>query len=584
MSSTPAKDVIYVDIDDEITAIIDKIQASHSKILALVLPKRATTLQSVVNMKLLKRSADEHGKNVVLITNETGLLPLAANVGLHVAKNLQSKPEIPAVPTSSQEQPDDDAEETISMDDTNTPSKNARSLGAQNPINRSAAVGDLARGNMPPSIPDEDTISMDDAAPSAGVFGPAASPATASSKKPLMPKGPKNKKLAVPNFDKFRMWIILGVVALVALIGLWILCFKVLPRADILVKTDSTAISTTLDLTLNTSVDQLNAEALVIPAQSQQTKKTVTQQANATGQKNVGEKASGTLVIVNCNDNTVSLPAGTGFSAGGMTYVSTKAVSVSGSNFNSDGKCKKDGRDSVNVVAQNPGASYNAGSRDYTIANGPTGVTASGDEMAGGTDEVKRIVQQSDIDNAKQKIEAQDTTAIKQQLQSQLSNMGLYAVSATFNQSASAVTSSVNAGDEADNVTVTQVVTYSMMGVKQADLKTVIGDSVKDKIDESKQSIIDYGLGKAVFTVQGGSVNSLRMQTTAVAGPDLKIADLTKQVAGKKTGDAKQIIKNNPGVTDVTVQYSPFWVSSIPSNQSKVHVTIDEPQVKKNAD
>lgn len=577
MSSIPAKDVIYVDVDDEITAIIDKIQGSQSKILALVLPKRATTLQSIVNMKLLKRSADEHSKHVVLITNEAGLLPLAANVGLYVAKNLQSKPEIPSVPTANTQMPDDDAEETISMADTISPT--VTGLAAQNPINRSATVGDLSKGALPPSMPDEDTVNLDNTTPHTGVFGPAASPAKASSKKPKS----KNSKLNVPNFDKFRLWIILGVVALVALILLWILCFKVLPKADILVKTDSTAVSTTLDLTLNTSVDSLNEQAMVIPAQSQQTKKTITQQANATGQKNTGQKAGGSLILVNCNDNTVSLPAGTGFSAGGMTYVSTATAEIPGSNFSSGGDCKKDGRESVEVVAQNPGASYNAGSRSYNIANGPADVTASGDEMTGGTDEIKRIVQQSDIDNAKQKIEAQDSSAVKQQLQSQLNNMGLYAVAATFSTSSPSLTSSVNPGTEAENVTVTQVVNYSMLGVKQADLKKLIATSVKDKIDESKQSIIDYGLGKAVFTTQNAASGSVKMQATAIAGPDLKIADLTKKVTGKKTGDAKALIKDNPGVTDVTIQYSPFWVTSIPGNQSKVHITIDEPQVKTNA-
>src|SRR5438105_15331795 len=94
----PAKDTVYVDVDDEITAIIDKVEAAKQKIVALVLPKRAATLQSIVNMRLLKRSADNAGKNVVLITSETALLPLAGAAGLHVAKNLQSKPEIPPSP------------------------------------------------------------------------------------------------------------------------------------------------------------------------------------------------------------------------------------------------------------------------------------------------------------------------------------------------------------------------------------------------------------------------------------------------------------------------------------------------------
>src|ERR1700712_4403491 len=92
------KDTIYIDIDDEITGIIDKLQASNGKVVALVLPKRAAVFQSIVNMKLLKRSADNEKKNLVLITSEAGLLPLAGAAGVHVAKTLTSKPVIPTGP------------------------------------------------------------------------------------------------------------------------------------------------------------------------------------------------------------------------------------------------------------------------------------------------------------------------------------------------------------------------------------------------------------------------------------------------------------------------------------------------------
>ena len=51
--AAPDKDTIYVDIDDEITGIIDKLRNSDAKVVALVLPKRATVFQSIVNMKLV---------------------------------------------------------------------------------------------------------------------------------------------------------------------------------------------------------------------------------------------------------------------------------------------------------------------------------------------------------------------------------------------------------------------------------------------------------------------------------------------------------------------------------------------------
>ena len=106
--STAEKDTIYIDIDDEITGIIDKLKSSDSKLVALVLPKRATVFQSIVNMKLIKRAADASGKNLVLITSEAGLMPLAGAAGVFVAKTLNSKPEIPVGPDQV-----DDSEETI---------------------------------------------------------------------------------------------------------------------------------------------------------------------------------------------------------------------------------------------------------------------------------------------------------------------------------------------------------------------------------------------------------------------------------------------------------------------------------------
>src|SRR3989344_1419410 len=95
----PSKDTVYVDVEDDITTVIDKVEGASEKIVALILPKRASVMQSTVNMRLLKRAADKAEKSVVLITSDEALLPLAGIVGLHTAKNLQSKPEIPEAPT-----------------------------------------------------------------------------------------------------------------------------------------------------------------------------------------------------------------------------------------------------------------------------------------------------------------------------------------------------------------------------------------------------------------------------------------------------------------------------------------------------
>src|ERR1051325_6917294 len=89
------KDVIYIDIEDDITAIIGKVKEASNKIVALVPPKRVGVLQSAVNLKLLQKAAKAADRRVVLITSDHSLMALAAGLSLPVARNLQSRPEIP---------------------------------------------------------------------------------------------------------------------------------------------------------------------------------------------------------------------------------------------------------------------------------------------------------------------------------------------------------------------------------------------------------------------------------------------------------------------------------------------------------
>src|SRR5690606_21260050 len=101
------KDVIYIDVEDDVTAIIGKIKKAKEKIVALVPPKRAGALQSAVNLRLLERMAKNDKKRLVLITGNQALIALAASAKIPVAKNLQSKPELAEIPAIIVDDDDD---------------------------------------------------------------------------------------------------------------------------------------------------------------------------------------------------------------------------------------------------------------------------------------------------------------------------------------------------------------------------------------------------------------------------------------------------------------------------------------------
>ncbi len=190
MATPPTdKDVIYVDVDDDITTVIDKVRSSGGRVVALVLPKRATIFQSIVNMKLLKRSAEGAKKHIVLVTTEPSLMPLAGSVGLHVAETAQSKPEIPlTIPITNAVKEKED--EAVSLDEGSTEGYTAENAG-------DIPVGELAGGNTNvPSRPEGiETLTLPDEAEDE-------EDKTGATEKP---KTSKEKHLRVPNFNKFRL-------------------------------------------------------------------------------------------------------------------------------------------------------------------------------------------------------------------------------------------------------------------------------------------------------------------------------------------------------------------------------------------
>jgi hypothetical protein len=552
------KDTIYIDIDDEITGIIDKVKGSSGKVVALVLPKRAAVFQSIVNMRLLKRAADDSKKHLVLITSEAGLLPLAGAAGVHVAKTLTSKPEIPSGPDMAPEDEEAVEEEPEEID--NDEPDTSKSVGEL------AGPATTADGVETLVMDDEDTPpEAEEAAPATKDFTP--------------PKGKKDKKMKIPDFDRFRLLLVGGILLLFLLIFGMVFAGSILPHATINIKTDAATADVNQNLNLSTDAKQLNTQDNTLPAKLAQTQKTYSQQVPTTGQKNNGNKASGSISMTakECGvTSPADVPAGTGVSANGQKYITQENTPFAFWKIQS-GCIYFQATGETHITAQTGGSAFNTPSGTSFSIAGRSDVSASG-SASGGSDNIVRTVNQNDINSAKSKITANDSE-LKSTLKDSLGKDNFYAIEATYTADPPSVTNSANVGDIADNVTITETVNYKMFGVHKADLQKVIENNIKAQIDVNKQSILDNGLSKAVFNVENLSATGgqLTVATTAEVGPDLDINSIKQQAAGKKPGPVKDQLKTNPDVTDVDIKLSPFWVSSVPKKTSKIKVVIAKP-------
>lgn len=107
----------YIDIDEEISSVIDRLKKSMAKDNYFVVPQRALFMQSAVNLKLLKREADKIGKQVVLVTQDEAGASMAQRSGINVRLTLEGLESAPDAYSENIEEKDSNHEELISIED-----------------------------------------------------------------------------------------------------------------------------------------------------------------------------------------------------------------------------------------------------------------------------------------------------------------------------------------------------------------------------------------------------------------------------------------------------------------------------------
>lgn len=532
------KDVIYIDVEDDITNIVSKIKDSKARIVALVPPKRVGILQSAVNMRLLNRAAENAEKRIVLITSDQALSGLAAAARIPVAKTLQSRPEIAEIPAIDV----DDGDDVID--------------GSEIP------VGELADKATPKA-----RNKADDAIDAA----------IAEDEKPSKPVKPAKSagkgKPKVPDFNVFRKKLVLigGGIVLFVLFMVWAIWFA--PHATVVItaKTTTSTVDKSVTLKQDGKVDAANN---IIKSLRQEQKKDISVDFTPTGKKKVGEKASGTMHLVRTSVSSLTLiiPAGTSFSSGDYTFVSTEPASLSGTSIGPGGVIQSVA--TVKVQATQVGSEYNLSSRSYS--SNVSGFSAAGTAMSGGSSREVTVVSADDVAKAKVKLDAQKDASLQSAVKALFPSSSIV-INESYQEARSNPTPSVAVDHEASGtVQLKTTVTASMQGIDRSDMKQFLEDTLKKEIGSKKnQKIYNDGSNEVKFAQYSERNNAVQVRLTANAkiGPEIDEHKVKEQVKGRNYGDVQSSLESIEGVQDVDTKFSPFWVRTVPNNDK--HISIE---------
>ncbi|MBR0415881.1 hypothetical protein IJI64_01795 [Candidatus Saccharibacteria bacterium] len=570
------KDVVYIEPEDDITDIIARVKGAKQKLVALVPPKKIGVLRSAVNTKLIAKAARLSDKVVVIVTTDSSLIKLAAAAQIPVAKNLQSRPKLPSeIIKEEKENPEQfidekDYDDEIDPEEALKTSKNA-----------TPGMNQHSRAQSANAKKADQEITSDD---------------IERDEEKSEKSAKKGKKATIPTLEKYRKWIIIGACAFVVLVGFLVWAFVFAPAASIAVAIRTTANNFSENVTFTTKSGSENPTSGNFLLEQKKVEKTSSVEFTATGQKDIGEKATGTInVSAYLKSNSEGVPLrlvdGTTFTYGNLSYTVTSGASISYpendkscENYDA-GTVSKSGclqTASVTVQANQSGTDSNIGPHDSGWStNADTSMANSysiynSAAFTGGTTNMVTVVSEQDFNTAKEKLENQGREDGKAELVKQFGD-DMITIESSLEVSTADPKSTPAVGEEVKSGVTPEVeatTTYTMFAVD----KTKVEEFIKTKTASSvaaDQKI--YAIDKPFFenfTKQSDTSYTAKLKSATQTGPKVTEEDILEKSRGKKIGEVTSLLKSINGVSSVKITPSFPWVSVVPDDPNKITIEL----------
>ena len=562
---------LYLEADEDITSAIDKLGKTAGKTVQIVVPKRSTMLQSVINLKLLKKAAEESGKELVLVTGDRVATDLAARVGLAVAATLGAKAVL-----STAVKPAPDTHEDIIEDSDPDPVKpepvpvkpEPKPKQPETPAKRAPL---FARKEVT-DHPAEVAVPLAAAVGELEAAAPESVEAAASASKPA----PR-----IPNFSKMLRRV-LWVSSVVVVIAAYFVGMAIFETARITLYAAANKVDVDTTFSVDPSATASDTSASLLAGQVVTFSKDVTTPFTPTGTQDAGTKASGTMTIVNNDTEAHDFVTGTRFAAPDGNVFRTTAdshVDAASASIVNHQPVIVASKSSVPVTADANGGTYNEAPAKYTIpglsSDQQQYTYGQGAQMSGGTTKTVTIVSQSDIDTAQTALLAKDESSAQKSLDANLP-AGDHLLDSSIKQTAVNPVSTPALGQPGSTASLALKITYTELAVKQSEFSSIIQAAELRQVGTTNQ-IYDDGIGSATISptaITDSGKQTFHFVTEAYDGAKLDTVALAKQIKGKKYGDASDILSKQAGIQRLDMSLSPAWAFSLPGRTSKIKIMI----------
>lgn len=295
---------------------------------------------------------------------------------------------------------------------------------------------------------------------------------------------------------------------------------------------------------------------------------------NTTGKKSIGERAKGSLLVINQEKSSVTLDKDTKFkSNSGLEFILDNSITIASSSqtITDEGNILViTGKEKVPATADDIGPNYNI-SKDTTLtASNNNAITATAiDQFTGGSKAEIQTVSENDVINLRKKILSQ---VPKLTITNEQKNNSELILKDTIQSTISSETFSAEIAEEADSLTGKAKVKVTYY-TNNADL---LKDYLLKQLDEKnkKGMILTTGSLKIISVKSSIKDNKVKAiyKISILPKPNINEENIKKEIAGKLTNNISDIItkkykaKGYEILPDSRLPFSNYIMPILPQN------------------
>jgi len=592
---------LYLEADEEITSVIDKLKGLETASVGLVIPKGSMIAQSLVSLKLLQKEAKKLSKKIAIVTSDEVGRNLAAQVGLDVYSDVKSRTPL----VIKQDFDEDQSKEPIEIDSKNEVSPEDKT--SKQELAQKDEPEEFDRESLPKEFtihrydeddgpPEKEEESPSDSLPASSVETSSdASPQPSEeefvkrpvgdlkqeadrheqeSARPIRYEDIKNSRTKRNRVDRRR--VIYIAVASIAFLALLLLTDLLIARLAVTIKVDADEINENVELVVEKDRKEISASEGIIPgtlvSKESEFEKTIT----SSGEKNVGEKAKGIVVFKNESGVDEEIAGGTSLkSSSSVEFTLDSSIVVPKATLNSAGD-KVLGQASGAITAKEAGAQANMSSSTTYAILGKSKITVSGSTSGGVTKKVK-IVTKSDIERGKSELQDANKDKLINDAKSENQGKTFLDEAGTVELTEYSVNKSVD--DEADNFVAKGKLRYSVLVFDVNDLREAAFAKVESDLEDGR-GLVKTESDEVTADIIENQTNvgklKLSVNVKSHVGPKVDIAGQSLALRTKPLKTVKQKLSELEGVEVSEVSLSPSWVLPIaPILKSNIKINVE---------